>query len=106
VAAASRSRLVVTEELLPIVRAARRVAQSRAARRAIAFFGGDYELLAALPPRAWPRAEAAVRAAGGRLTRVGRVERGRGAWLQTEGVLGPMPPAGWQPFGPADSPPT
>jgi thiamine-monophosphate kinase len=98
--AASRARFVIAEDRLPLVRGVRSVARSGAGRRAIAFYGGDYELLAALPPNVWRRAERAVRLAGGRLTRIGRVERGRGAWLEVDGVLRPMPAAGWQPFGP------
>lgn len=104
-AAASRARFVVEEERLPLVRGARAVARTEAGRRALAFYGGDYELLAAVPRTAWRRAERAVRTAGGRLTRVGRVERGRGAWLEAAGIRVPMPSAGWQPFGPPTAPP-
>ena len=103
-ARASRVRLVVTEERLPVVPGARTLARSPAERRAIAFYGGDYELLAAVPRKAWVRAERAVRRSGGRLTLVGRVERGRGAWLETAGMRRPMPEAGWQPFGVVDPP--
>ncbi len=39
-----------------------------------------------------------IRRVGGRLTAIGRVTRGRGAWLRTGGRLRPMPPAGWRPF--------
>ena len=102
-AQASRARLVVVDELLPLVRGGGTPARSRAARRAIAFYGGDYELLAAVPRRQWTRAERAVRASGGRLTLIGRVERGRGAWLETHGLRVPMPEAGWQPFRRADA---
>lgn len=96
-AAASRVRVRIDEARLPL---ARGVAAGRSAdaRRAIAFFGGDYELLVALPPARWRRAERAVRRVGGALTRIGRVERGRGAWLETGDALLPMPRAGWQPF--------
>jgi thiamine-monophosphate kinase len=99
VSRASGARLVIEEPRLPLVRGARTVARGSRALRALAFFGGDYELLAAIPRAEWPRAEKAVRAVGGRLTRVGRVERGRGAWLQTADGRIPMPVAGWQPFG-------
>ncbi len=67
-------------------------------RRSVAFFGGDYELLAALPPRTWARARSAVRAVGGRLTRIGTVERGHGAWLVGRRGAEPMPVGGWRPF--------
>jgi len=98
-AGASGARLVVTEELLPLARGTRTFSRSPTARRAIALYGGDYELLAAVPRPEWARAVRAVRRSGGRLTLVGRVERGSGAWLETDGRRTPMPKAGWQPFG-------
>jgi thiamine-monophosphate kinase len=98
-AGASHARLVVEEDRLPIVRDARTLASSPEGRREIAFFGGDYELLAAVSRKRWAGAERAVRRSGGRLTLIGRVERGRGAWLETGGTPHPMPEAGWQPFG-------
>jgi thiamine-monophosphate kinase len=104
IAEASRVRLVVREELLPLVRGARALAATPAGRRAIAFYGGDYELFAALPRSRWGRAQRAVRRSGGRLTLVGHVERGGGAWLESAGVRAPMPPAGWQPFAAASDP--
>ena len=62
-------------------------------RRRGAFYGGDYELLLTLPSKAFPAAERAVRRTGGRLTAIGRVARGQGAWLESGGRLRPMPPA-------------
>jgi len=100
VARASRAKIVVEERSLPLVRGARRVARTQQSLRTLAFFGGDYELFAAIPPASWDGAVRAVRRTGGRLTKVGRVERGRGAWLQTRSGRIPMPSAGWQPFGP------
>jgi len=102
-ARASAVRLVVDEEKLPLARGIGSVAPTAARRRAVAFYGGDYELLAAVPRGRVVRAERAVRAAGGRLTRVGRVERGRGAWLRTRRGRVVMPAPGWQPFGPERS---
>jgi thiamine-monophosphate kinase len=100
---ASRVRLVVTEELLPLVRGASMAGRSTAGRRAIVFYGGDYELLSAVPRERWADAQRAVRRSGGRLTLVGRVERGQGAWLQAREKIVPMPEAGWQTFGTPDS---
>ena len=97
-AEASRVRVVVEEERIPFASPVRRRFPAGAARRTVALFGGDYELFAALPPHAVPRASAAVVRVGGRLTVVGRVERGRGAWLAHANGLRAMPPAGWQPF--------
>jgi len=67
-------------------------------RQRRAFYGGDYELLLALAPRSLGAARAAVRRAGGRLSPIGRVARGRGAWLKVGARTRPMPPAGWRPF--------
>ena len=100
-ARASRVRLVLEEARLPLARGVASVARTPERRRAVAFYGGDYELLAAIAPGAWRRAVTAVRRAGGRLTRVGRVERGSDAWLEVRGERRPMPPPGWQPFGPS-----
>lgn len=102
---ASRARLVVVEERLPMARDIRSVARTVARRREVAFYGGDYELLASIPRASWAGARAAVGKTGGRLTEVGRVERGAGAWLETGARRVPMPESGWQPFGPDDSPP-
>jgi thiamine-monophosphate kinase len=96
---ASRVRVVVEEGRLPLTRALRDPSLSPTERRQRAFYGGDYELLLTLPPKALPTAEQAVHRAGGRLTAIGRVARGQGAWLESGGRLRPMPPAGWRPFG-------
>jgi thiamine-monophosphate kinase len=95
---ASRVRVEVLEVRLPLVASLRRSTLSTSERRRRAFFGGDYELLVALPARSFPAAQRAVRRVGGRLTAIGRVTRGQGAWLQSARGMRPMPPAGWQPF--------
>jgi thiamine-monophosphate kinase len=97
-AASSRVRAVVEERRLPLAPGLRRLARSAVGRRTLAFFGGDYELLAALRPSDLRPAGQAVRAAGGHLTRIGWVERGSGAWLATSTGLLPMPDPGWIPF--------
>ncbi len=98
-AQASRVRVVVEEDQLPYARGLERAARSAAERRSMAFYGGDYELLAAVPPRRWAAARRAVERAGGTLTRIGRVAPGRGAWLERDRRQVPMPPGGWRPFG-------
>jgi len=65
-----------------------------------AFFGGDYELLAAIPPGRYDAARTAVLRRGGRLSAIGRLAPGRGAWLEDRsGVARPMPPMGFLPGG-------
>jgi len=99
-AEASGCRVTVDENVLPLAPGLSSAARTPRERRAIAFYGGDYELLAAVPPRVADRAAAAVRRVGGRLTTIGRIERGTGAWLEARGRLRPMPAGGWRPFGP------
>jgi len=94
----SRVRVELDEGRLPLVPALRAPGLGTPERRRRAFYGGDYELLAAVPPRAFPAARRAVREVGGRLTEVGRVVRGEGAWLLQGGRSRPMPSAGWRPF--------
>ncbi|HTT15388.1 MAG TPA: thiamine-phosphate kinase [Thermoplasmata archaeon] len=95
----SAVRLEVDERTLPLDPAVRRLPARR--RRAAAFFGGDYELLAAVPPGRLPAARRAVGATRTRLTVVGRVARGRGAVLLNSAGARPMPPPGWDPFAAA-----
>lgn len=95
---ASHVRIEVDEERLPLVPSLRTEELTPAERRRRALYGGDYELLLSLPARSFRPAAKAVRRAGGRLTAVGRVARGRGAWLRSGATVRPMPPAGWQPF--------
>ncbi|MGD0587378.1 MAG: thiamine-phosphate kinase [Thermoplasmata archaeon] len=97
-AGASGVRVELIEEKLPLTAALRGPTLSSSERRRRAFFGGDYELLVALPPRSFPAAQRAVRRVGGRLTAIGRVARGQRAWLQRDEKMRPMPAAGWRPF--------
>lgn len=97
-AQASACRVTVEDERLPLVAGLRSAARSPRDRRGIAFYGGDYELLAAVPPARVSQARAAVRRVGGRLTTLGRIERGKGAWLEISGRSRPMPYGRWRPF--------
>ncbi|HTZ62256.1 MAG TPA: thiamine-phosphate kinase [Thermoplasmata archaeon] len=99
-ARASGVSIRIDEDRLPWAPGLRALAGSGARRREVGFYGGDYELLAAIPARAWPAASRAVRQVRGRLTRIGVVGRGRGAWLYSGRRRSPMPSPGWQPFGP------
>jgi thiamine-monophosphate kinase len=95
---ASRVRVVLDAEQLPIDPALRRLRPPRR-QLEVAMYGGDYELLAAVPRGRVVPALRAVRTAGGRATAVGRIERGRGAFLARAGRRSPMPETGWDPFG-------
>ena len=95
---ASRVRVEVDWGRLPLTATLRDPSVPLPERRRRAFYGGDYELLLALPARSFPAAQRSVRRAGGRLTAIGRVRRGHGAWLVSGPRTRPMPPSGWRPF--------
>ncbi|MFY9716446.1 MAG: thiamine-phosphate kinase [Thermoplasmata archaeon] len=97
-AAASGVRTIVQDRALPIDPALARENLSERRRRSVAFFGGDYELLAAVPAERVDAAIRSVRTVGGRLTRIGEVARGHGAILVVRAKERPMPRAGWDPF--------
>ncbi|MHB8351409.1 MAG: AIR synthase-related protein, partial [Thermoplasmata archaeon] len=100
--AASRVAILLEEETIPFHPDLLSEVPGWADRLRIAGFGGDYELVAALDPRAERAARAAVAAVGGTLTVVGRVASGRGAVLQRrDGRRERLPPAGWDPFDPS-----
>lgn len=101
-ARASRVGILLRETAIPFHPRLLVGGHDRAERLRIAGFGGDYELVAALPPRAERAARSAVAAAGGTLTVVGRVAAGRGARLEREGGRRVrLPSAGWDAFRPA-----
>jgi thiamine-monophosphate kinase len=107
-ATASGVRVVIVEGRLPVAPGLRTLSSLARARALV--FGGDYELLAALPPSRLPAARAGVRRVGGRLTDIGCVERGSGSWVQPPHSAGsvprvPMPEGGWRPFEPGRSVP-
>ncbi|HTT74137.1 MAG TPA: thiamine-phosphate kinase [Thermoplasmata archaeon] len=97
-ATASRARAVLDERAFPLARGLAELPTPR--RRAVAFYGGDYELLAAVPAGRWAAARAAVARTRTPIAVVGRIERGRGAILATPDGRVPLPRAGWRPFAP------
>jgi len=98
VAEASRCKIVLRAEQLPLHPRLRRRGRSFGQQLRMAFYGGDYELFATVEPARVPPARAALRRLGCRLTVIGRVEKGRGAWLERDGRLAPLPLAGWRHF--------
>jgi thiamine-monophosphate kinase len=97
VARASGVRIVLDPERFPWDPRLRRI-QPLDRRLDAAFYGGDYELLATVPRRRLASALAAGASARTRLSVVGAVESGRGAFYRTKGGRRPLPPAGWDPF--------
>jgi len=98
VAEASRCRIVLVEEQLPLHPRLRPRGRSVSRRLRAAFYGGDYELFATLGAPRVARLRSALRRLGCPLTIIGRVEKGRGAWLETAGRQSPLPLAGWRHF--------
>jgi thiamine-monophosphate kinase len=97
-AEASRVRVVLRAEDLPLDPALVRRVRDERRRSAVAFYGGDYELLAAVPSSAVASLRSRLARIGTPLHEVGCVERGRGAWLERNGRRSRLPRAGWQPF--------
>lgn len=102
-AEASGVRVSVREAALPLARGIVRGPTGEVP--SIAYFGGDYELVAAIPARRWAGASRAVAAAGGSLTQIGAVERGTGTVLVTADGRRPMPPRGYRPEASRRAPP-
>ncbi|MFZ0891564.1 MAG: thiamine-phosphate kinase [Thermoplasmata archaeon] len=98
-AGASGVKVTLEWDRLPLAAPWRRPGTTRAALDRWVFYGGDYELLAALDPRYLVRVRRLLRRSGTPISVIGRVERGAGAWLSAAGVTGPLPHAGWRPFG-------
>jgi thiamine-monophosphate kinase len=100
IAEASHCRVLLDPAALPLDPGLLRAIRSPARLRAVAGFGGDYELLATLPPAAWGGARDALERLGCPLTVIGSVRAGRGAFWQEGGRARPLPRAGWDPFHP------
>lgn len=100
IAEASRCRIILRAEELPLHPELRHMARPFSQQLRAAFYGGDYELFATLDSSRFPRVQAALRRLGCPLTVIGRVERGRGAWLERAGRRTPLPLAGWRHFDP------
>jgi thiamine-monophosphate kinase len=70
----------------------------------VAFIGGDYELLVAIPPRRAKAAKEAVGRVGGRLTFIGELTERKGAHRSNILMSGkkvlPLPDIGWDAFAP------
>jgi thiamine-monophosphate kinase len=82
VAELSGRRLDIELERVPVAAGAEAVAGGLDGALRLAAGGGeDYELLAAIPPGAIDDAAASVDRAGYRLTRIGRVSEGQGAFF-------------------------
>ena len=100
---ASGLRGVVEEVRIPWAVALR--AKPPEERRRIGFFGGDYELVAAVPAGRMGPARQSLRRLRTRWTVVGRFERGSGSVLvDLQGRIRALPPAGWKPFGRPQAP--
>jgi thiamine-monophosphate kinase len=100
-AGASGVAIELDEARIPWDPRLRRRGRDAMARFALATYGGDYELLAAVPARSALRALRAVRSTGGAATVVGSVGRGRGVWARGPTGRVPLPRGSWDPFHPS-----
>lgn len=100
-AEASRVAVLIDPDRVPIYPPLWRAGLSRERTLRIAGFGGDYELLATLAPSRWAAARRSFDRLGAKLTRIGRIERGSGAWWADADRRRLLPRGGWDPFQPA-----
>ena len=98
VAEASRCKIVLRAEALPLHPRLRRRGWTFSRQIRTAFYGGDYELFATVAPSRFAGVRAMLRRIGCRLSVIGVVEKGRGAWLEHGGRRRPLPLAGWRHF--------
>ena len=81
---------------LPISRALEK--RGRATEEWAIHFGGDFELLMAVPPRQFEKVKRAVEATGTALTDIGKVVKGRKVLLAGDGPERPLKYGGWEHF--------
>jgi thiamine-monophosphate kinase len=99
IATDSRQKVVLVAADLPLHPRLRRTkGLTTASQLRAAFYGGDYELFATLNPSRLRAARSELRRLRCPLTVIGRVEQGRGAWLEWKGRERPLPLAGWRHF--------
>jgi thiamine monophosphate kinase len=98
IAEASRTKLLLDPETLPLDPELRRRVRSPTERLRVAGFGGDYELFATMDPQRLLEARRALGRLRCPLTVIGSVRSGRGAFWQGARGESPLPLAGWDPF--------
>jgi thiamine-monophosphate kinase len=97
-AGASQVSVELDADRIPYDAVLLRQVRNPARRLAIAAFGGDYELVAALSRSRFEHARRELASLGCRLTVVGAVRRGHGASVDLGGRRIALPHAGWDPF--------
>ena len=99
IAAASRLAVHIEREQVPLSPAARRALAADPTLWPRVLGGGDdYELVIAVPPRRRAALQAAARATGTRITRIGQFVRGKGVQLIVAGQSARTPRAGFVHF--------
>ena len=83
-------------DALPVSRSLKRMGM--ASEEWVLHFGGDYELLMAVPPDSWEEVRCAVERTGTGFTPVGRVNKGRNVSLSGRGWTKPLKYGGWEHF--------
>jgi thiamine-monophosphate kinase len=99
IAAASQLAVQIEREQVPLSPAARRALEAEPALWPTVLGGGDdYELVIAVPPRRQTALQAAARATGVRMTRIGKLVRGKGVQLTVAGRPVRIPRTGYVHF--------
>lgn len=96
----SKVKLVVDEARVPIHPLVKRFSKRFGVKlEELAWFGGeDFELLFSVKSKLWSKVERALQKLGTRVTAIGKVERGRGVFVQKQEKFEKLPDRGYEHF--------
>lgn len=96
----SKAKLIIDREKVPVHPLALRFAKHHGFEvEDFALFGGeDFELFFTIRPDGWRRVKLALRRIGTKVTVIGYVAKGRGVYIQREGLLERLPDRGYEHF--------
>jgi len=97
---ARASKVGVSISSLPVAKEAARFARiNKLDPSALALYGGEeYELILAVKPRLWSKAEKAVEKAGGKLVKIGKTTAGKNVLMDKRGKHVLIAPKGYEHF--------
>lgn len=96
----SEVKLIIDREKVPVHPLALKFAEQHGFEvEDFALFGGeDFELLFTVRPSGWRRVRLALERIGTKVTAIGNVAKGRGVYIQREGILEKLPDRGYEHF--------